>query len=432
MTMRPTERLRLDDLAPSETPVARMKGTPRPERGTRPSDALISSVWSFDGRGGDQVYRWYGTLPRPLVERLLGLYCPPGTRVLDPFVGLGATLDAAADAGLQAHGLDVNPLACLAARVRLFTGGASAAAVSRARVVVAGLRLRRAPEGCAPWAAALRDENLDYARKWFRADTLGALLRLLFAIADEEDAAVARVHLVAAAQIIREVASVDPRCTHHLVTKQKPFIDPLPLWLEQVAQVVRAVRPNAADPRRVVVQQASALECPGELPPAGFVLIHPPYLGVINYHLIHRLATDLLGIVQQVRAPEALAGLDFGHERLRATDMSTDRTETYQRSVERLADAMAGATAADARCVVIIGDQRHKGHLRHPFTDYISAFESRGFLLEENFIWLLQNNGGMHVLRRGHFIDHNYILVFNRIPATPPPRRKSSKGCGAT
>lgn len=430
--MRPTERLLFEELAPAEAPVEEVKGVRRAEKGARASDAFISSVWSFDGRGGDQVYRWYGTLPRALVERLFGLYCPPGTRVLDPFVGLGATLDVAADAGLQAHGFDVNPLACLAAGVRLFTGAASSAAVPRARALAARMRLHPAPKGCVPWAAALREEKFDYARKWFRADTLDAVLALLFAIADEEDAAVARLHFVAAAQIIREVASVDPRCTHHLVTKQKPFIDPLPLWLEQVAQVVRAVRPNAADPRHVVVQQGSALECLGESPKAGFALIHPPYLGVINYHLIHRLATDLLGIVQQVCAPKSLVGLDFGYERLRAADMSTDRTDTYQTSVERLADAVAGGTAPAARCVVIIGDQRYKGHLRHPFTDFIAAFESRGFLLEENFIWLLQNNGGMHVLRRGHFIDHNYILVFNRTPAAPTPRRKTSKRSGAT
>lgn len=416
MTMRPTERLLFPELTPTEAPVERTKVAKGQEKGARPLHALLSSVWSFDGRGGDQVYRWYGTLPRALVERLLGLYCPPGTRVLDPFVGLGATLDVAADAGLQAAGVDVNPLACLAAQVRLFTGATSSAAVPRARALVARQRLHSAPKGRAPWAAVLRDVKFDYARRWFRADSLDALLALLFAIADEEDAALARVHFVAAAQIIREVASVDPRCTHHLVTKQKPFIDPLPLWVEQVARVVRAARPNAADPRHVVVRQASALECLGELPKAGFALIHPPYLGVINYHLIHRLATDLLGIVQQVCAPESLAGLDFGYERLRAADMSTDRTGTYQTSVERLADAIAGGTAPDARCAVIIGDQRHRGHLRHPFTDYIAAFEIRGFLLEENFIWLLQNNGGMHVLRRGHFIDHNYILVFKRMP----------------
>ena len=41
--------------------------------------------------------------------------------------------------------------------------------------------------------------------------------------------------------------------------------------------------------------------------------------------------------------------------------------------------------------------------------------EGNGFGLEENFIWLLQNNGGMHVLRRGNFIDHNYIAVFRRL-----------------
>jgi hypothetical protein len=69
---------------------------------------------------------------------------------------------------------------------------------------------------------------------------------------------------------------------------------------------------------------------------------------------------------------------------------------------------------AGGRAVVIMGDARHKGLLRHPFTRVVDLMESRKFDLEENFIWILQNNGGMHVLRRGHHIDHNYILVFRR------------------
>jgi hypothetical protein len=40
--------------------------------------------------------------------------------------------------------------------------------------------------------------------------------------------------------------------------------------------------------------------------------------------------------------------------------------------------------------------------------------ENHGHLLEEVFIWVLQNNAGMHIQRKGNYIDHNYILVFHR------------------
>ena len=284
---------------------------PAPRRRTRasatqrPSDAFVSSVWSFDGPGGNQVYRWYGTLPRQLVERLFRLYARPDTVVIDPFMGLGTTLDVAADAHMRARGTDVNPLACLAASALLF--GATEAAPAMADGLCATLTRRNRRNGSRDWSTVLAESRYDYMRKWFRPDTLDSVLALLFGIADAEGEHRSRIGFIAAASVIRDVAAVDPRCTHHLVTKKKPFIDPLPLWTKAVAAVERAVRPVPADPNRVSVAQGSALSTGTVYEPANFAIVHPPYLGVIHYHLIHRLATDLLHIVQRVRAPTSLA-----------------------------------------------------------------------------------------------------------------------------
>jgi hypothetical protein len=217
---------------------------------------------------------------------------------------------------------------------------------------------------------------------------------------------------VAAAQVIRDVASVDPRCTHHLVTKQKPFIDPLPRWRELVAKNSAIVRVIPADKSKIKVIQGSAIGTEIGLQRADFVLIHPPYLGVIHYNAIHRLATDLLDYTNSIVNPVSLRKYYFNHESLKSEDMSTDDSKRYGKFVAAVANQMHNVVKPNGRCAVIIGDQRYKGHLRHPFTDFISEFEKHDFALEEHFIWLLENNGGMHVLRRGHFIDHNYILVF--------------------
>lgn len=379
------------------------------------SKQYISSIWSFPGSGGEQLYRWYGTLPRALVERLVSLYAADETkRVLDAFTGLGTTLDVAADARLHAHGVDSNPLACLATEARLF-GVPSEEAVNATtdRIIKSFIKPAGASAGN-PWDDLLAEKRFAYTKKWFRDDTLAAMLSLLFRIAEVDDVRIQRLLFVSASQVVRDVASVDPRCTHHLVTKQKPFINPLPLWREKVAQAVKAVRGQPADPALVSVKQTSILSAPVVDESADFVFIHPPYLGVIHYHLIHRLATDLLDIVNCATSPAALQDYHFEHERLKKSDVSTDNTKPYQKFIEQLAQVMQRVVAPDGRCAVIIGDQRHKGHLRHPFTDFIRCFESAGFQLEENFIWILQNNGGMHILRRGHFIDHNYILIFHK------------------
>lgn len=393
------------------------------ELGTKPSRTrdFVSSVWSFPGRRPTRLYRWYGTLPRPLVQRLLLLYATDSrTSILDPFAGTGTTLDVAADLQLSAKGLECNPLACLVAQTRLFGLPSDGLVTSVADQVMRSAEIAATgTSGVASdkWSNLAADERYDYMRKWFREDTLTALLALLFQIAEVEDHRIQRFLFVAAAQIVRAVASVDPRCTHHLVTKEKPFVDPLPLWRDHASRSLGAVRSNSADPSLVSVEQTSVFEAQLDADSADFVLTHPPYVGVIHYHLIHRLATDLLDIVNLAESPVSLRDHDFDHARIKASDVSTDSTKAYRLFVEKLAVVMRHVVAPDGRCVVVIGDQRHKGHLRHPFTDFINRFEDSGFDLEENFIWVLQNNAGMHVLRRGHFIDHNYILVFHKKPA---------------
>lgn len=374
----------------------------------------ISSIWSFPDLGVSQLYRWYGTLPRGLVERLLSLYAAgSNARVLDPFMGVGTTLDIAADAHLHATGIDGNPLACLVAEARLGGVPPRAALLEATNGVYRKLRSGQQPAGAHGLGVLASDNRYTYTRKWFLEDSLNAVLELFLEIADIDDIQIQRLLFVAAAQTVREVACVDARCTHHLVTKRKPFIDPLPLWQKRLLDSLGAVRSVPADPALVSVTQGSALALTREYVSADFALIHPPYLGRINYHLLHRLATDILDITKRAKSPATLIKYDFDYASIKKADVSTDSSQRYQAFVESLASVMRPIIAPGGRCAVVIGDQRHKGHLRHPFTEFVRSFEDCGFALEENFIWILQNTGGRHVLRRGHFIDHNYILVFH-------------------
>lgn len=382
--------------------------TPKPDKVLRGkpknTSRFISSIWSFPDAASEQVYRWYGTLPSPLVEQLLEMYCGDGRVFVDPFVGSGATLTAATSRGAEALGADVNPLACMLAQLRA-EGRLPADALEEALASLPA----RSPDGVV--AEAIMADSFAYTRKWFRPDVLTATATLFERIAHSPPPA-QRLLFIAAAQLIRDVANVDPRCTHHLVTKQKDFVDPATL----LADRARAANRNLPEGRLVgaAVRQASATD-PSWYPTGPkFLLLHPPYLGVIHYHLIHRLATDMLSACQAATSPEVLSGLSFDHAAIKQQDVSTDNDAPYARFVEDIAATAYKVTADDDRVAVIIGDQRYKGRLRHPFTDFIREFETLGFELEENFIWILQNNGGMHVLRRGHFIDHNYILIFRR------------------
>ena len=81
---------------------------PRPE---------LASLVNWGKAGDVPIHRWYryreGFSPR-LIEAL-GL----GTRILDPFCGCGSIMVGAAQQNRSAVGMDVNPLAAFAARVKL-------------------------------------------------------------------------------------------------------------------------------------------------------------------------------------------------------------------------------------------------------------------------------------------------------------------------
>lgn len=392
----------------------RLFSTTKPRRS---NNGYVSSIWTFDpaedvSYAGHTIYRWYGTLPGPLVGRLLDLYADTDEAVVwDPMCGVGTSLVEARLRGVGAEGFDANPLAVLISTLKLDAyPGAVADVVDALHTLRHGMKTAP-PEQVEDFP----DESFAYARKWFNEPSLRRLLQVADAVARlEVPTRLSRLLLVALAAAVRDVAEVDARCTHHLVRKRKPYTDALPLLESKALGLAEAVSriPLRAGGAEVRVVQRSYVDDPKNRP--SLAIVHPPYLGVIHYNLIHRLSTELLRFLQGTSAPQALDGLDFDPEALRSTDISTDADARYDEFLMRLATRLEHALDEGSRAVVIMGDARHKGLLRHPFTRVIELMEGSGFDLEENFIWILQNNGGMHVLRRGHHIDHNYILVFRR------------------
>jgi len=388
--------------------------------GKTPSNGqYVSSVWTFPAQdvGRQSPYRWYGTLPTGLVDRLLDLYAPPGSTVLDPFCGSGTTLLTCAHRGLEFAGMDVNPLAVLLSKVRLMPPGEEQLrdAWVTAKDTLTNPEFRRSSRR--RLRQHLGGGFLAYSARWIHPEVLDQLWLAARAIAGVDDLRCQAALFIAFSGVVRDVANVDPRCTHHLVTKIKPLSD----CVQRIDSMLASPWPGASAPGDrtadygAFVQQADVTSWT----PAkshDLVVVHPPYLGVIHYNLIHRLVTDLLHLVSISDAPVSLAGLEWEHAQIKLADMSTDNERRYDGFIRSLSDVLIKSTCVGGRAVVIIGDQRHRGMIRHPFTSYIRELEERGFALEESFIWVLQNNSGMHVLRRGHFIDHNYVLVFRRLP----------------
>ena len=376
--------------------------------GQKKSKALgfVSSIWQFEGSGGPAPYRWYGTLPEQLIERVLDLYAPESSKFLDPFAGTGTSLNLALKRGLEVSGLDVNPLACLISNLRLQNRPKESELEKSFNRIISNQRGK--------FDDFFADARFEYSRKWWRSDSLVESLSLFNAICDEKDPVIQSIFFVAASQKIRDVANIDSRCTHHLVTKKKEFIDIKSGLRKQIDKVVESMNSENQTTSRVLVQQADSTDINLDIGEFDLVFAHPPYLGMINYHLIHRLQTDILHYVSESRSPVSLSDLNFENSSIKSRDVSTDSENKYSKFVARFAEKMNTVIKHGGKCVVIIGDQRNKGNIRHPFTTFISEFEKLGFFTKEIFIWILQNNAGMHISRRGNFIDHNYILVFEK------------------
>lgn len=377
--------------------------SPHGHKSTRAGD-FVSSIWSFPGREPSSPYRWFGTLPRGLTDRLVDMY-PSDFGLLDAFSGTATALLSASERGMPGTGYDVNPLSVLVARSRL-SGLQSEHERSQwlghlSKWMSSSRNRSRAQEKLADVQAR---SALEYTQKWFEQDNLASIWLLLQGLI-ATGAPLEGWPTFATA--VRELASVDPRCTHHLVRKKRPSMDALAAFASRAESLDRSW--FAGRKMNVEVKQGSYTSHHAQ---AGLVLAHPPYEGVINYHAIHRLTTDLMAAADVSRRVAAASDLVFDHPTIRDLDASSDNKSRYSNFIERFCDWAPSVTAPCGRVAIIVGDSRHKGLLRHPFSHFISSLEQRGLALEEMFIWVLQHNAGMHVLRRGNFIDHNYVMIF--------------------
>ncbi|MGH9766426.1 MAG: DNA methyltransferase [Blastocatellia bacterium] len=124
------------------------------------------------------LHAYAAKCPPPLVKYAIRYYSNPGETVLDPMAGSGTTLVEARLMGRHARGYDIDPLACLIARVKTrFVGDARieqayVEIVRRAARDVAALKSANPPAAVKRRAAPPEFTNRDY---WFSPEVANAL-----------------------------------------------------------------------------------------------------------------------------------------------------------------------------------------------------------------------------------------------------------------
>ncbi len=270
-----------------EAVAAAAPDTPQPSVRTRLEDV----DWSFTKRARahsvEAIHpypaKFIGEIPRALMR---SLPCPKGTLVFDPFAGSGTTLVEAQRLGLPSVGVDLNPIACLIARVK--TGALPKDLTDTARAISASASRSRAKQ---TWDIP----NVDH---WFKPDiqiAIAALLSELRAVADQQTHDALRLAL---SSILVRVSNQDSDTRYAAVEKSIGRADVFAGFVTAAAKLDKslAARDWKIGPAKVI--EANTLTLDAEQlgkKRVGLVITSPPYPNAYEYWLYHKYRMWWLG-----------------------------------------------------------------------------------------------------------------------------------------
>lgn len=251
---------------------------------------LAAIDWNFTKRERAHVIeaihpypaKFIGEIPRALMRELP---CRKGTLVFDPFAGSGTTLLEAQRLGLPSVGVDLNPIACLIARVK--TGARPNGLVDAARTISARARQRRAK-------LAWDIPNVDH---WFKADiqiAIAALVAELRAVQNQGTLDALRLSL---SSILVRVSNQESDTRYAAVEKDIERADVFAGFVAAAEKIDKALvsRDWGIEPVKVI--EANTLKVnPEQLGgKVGLVITSPPYPNAYEYWLYHKYRMWWLG-----------------------------------------------------------------------------------------------------------------------------------------
>jgi len=262
-----------------------------PELPESSARARIETIdWSFTKRERAHAIeaihpypaKFIGEIPRALMR---SLPCPKGTLVFDPFAGSGTTLLEAQRMGLPSVGVDINPIACLIARVK--TGARPHNLTDMAYALSASASQSRATK---TWDIP----NVDH---WFKTDiqsAIVALLNELSAIADQGTHDALRLAL---SSILVRVSNQDSDTRYAAVEKDIARADVFTGFISATEKLDKALASRDWDIGTAKVIEANTLTVsPEQLGgKVGLVITSPPYPNAYEYWLYHKYRMWWLG-----------------------------------------------------------------------------------------------------------------------------------------
>jgi hypothetical protein len=258
------------------------------------TDSALRAVdWTFETRERPYAIeslhpypaKFIGELPRALISCLT---CPKDKLILDPFVGSGTTLVEAQRAGYKSVGVDLNPIACLIARVK--TGKALPNLAEKARAVASDALRTRARTASADWAIP----NVDH---WFKPEVQDAVRAILEAVSREEHTATRDALRLCLSAILVRVSNQESDTRYAAVIKRVTRSMVLDNFVAAADKVLNALAQRAWKlPHSKIIQGNTLALRPSNLRDrVGLVVTSPPYPNAYEYWLYHKYRMWWLG-----------------------------------------------------------------------------------------------------------------------------------------
>lgn len=250
--------------------------------------ALSSVPWDFSGpRQADPTDKLHPYpakfIPEIPAALLNALPLSAGSLVFDPFCGSGTTLATAQSMGLESFGVDLNPIACLIARVR--TAPLTFDAVGCAEKVVAKAR-------CLGYAPIPDIPNLDH---WFTEPAQDAVARLIqsikFAPAETWD-----FLRLALSSVLVRVSNQDSDTRYAAVRKNITEELVYSVFASSASRIEKALINRSTAVSAKVLEHDTLALTPNHFPrKVSVVITSPPYPNAYEYWLYHKYRMWWLG-----------------------------------------------------------------------------------------------------------------------------------------
>ncbi|WP_158094240.1 DNA methyltransferase [Erythrobacter donghaensis] len=249
---------------------------------------LETTDWSFESRiiqhEVESVHpypaKFISDLPAAILDALPSR---PNTLLMDPFCGSGTTLAEGQRRGLQTIGVDLNPVACLIARVK--TAPLPKSAAQSAAMVLDKLGNSAALVPLIP--------NLGH---WFKGSVQAQLANLMQAIS-EAPAADQDFLKLAASSIIVRVSNQDSDTRYAAVDKPVTGSDVAKLFERACNKLYEALERRDYDlvNSRVIESDILSFDCEDLEKKVGIFITSPPYPNAYEYWLYHKYRMWWLG-----------------------------------------------------------------------------------------------------------------------------------------